>query len=45
MEYLMMKNKVARNDFGYLFESEPGRRFFNWLCPFVFRPSVLVPFA
>lgn len=33
VDYLVVKNKVAGDDFSYLFESEPGRRFLELAKP------------
>jgi len=33
VDYLIVKNKVAGEDFGYLFESEPGQRFLELAKP------------
>src|SRR5260370_11739676 len=33
VKYLIVKNKVAGEDFGYLFESEPGQRFLQLAKP------------
>ena len=43
VDYLVVKNKVAGEDFSYLFESEPGRRFLGLAKPAIIEMERRLP--
>jgi hypothetical protein len=43
VDYLVVKNKVAGEDFGYLFESEPGQRFLQLAKPAIIEMERRLP--